>query len=89
MLDERLSAISVSYIAEQANLTVESVTNLLAGIRDEVVEVVKNQTVALNFGFGTLTLRVGGSVEFKSVRDSEPIEVPGEVRSMTLVPEND
>jgi DNA-binding CsgD family transcriptional regulator len=44
VLDERLSAISVSQIATEANLSVETVTNLLAGVRDEVVDlvVVKN-----------------------------------------------
>lgn len=49
-------------------MPVETVTSILAGIRDEIVDlvVVKKQNAQLNMAFGTLNLRAGGTVEFKS-----------------------
>lgn len=55
-------------IAEACQTSTETVTAFFAGIRDEVVDLVlnKNLNVSLNFGFGILNLRQGGTVEFKS-----------------------
>jgi len=49
-------------------MTVETVTSILSGIRDEIVDlvVVKKQNATINLQFGALSLRAGGTVEFKS-----------------------
>jgi hypothetical protein len=68
--------VSVNYgqIAEQSDLTVESVYSILAGVRDEIVNqvILKQGNAQLNFGFGTLYLRKGSLVEFKSYDQNEP-----------------
>jgi len=49
-------------------MAVETVTAILSGVRDEIVDlvVVKKQNASLNLGYGSLMLRAGGTVEFKS-----------------------
>jgi len=44
---------------------------ILTGIREEIFDLVimKKGSVLLNFGFGSLNLRAGGSVEFKSINN--------------------
>lgn len=58
----------MAQLAEQCGMTVETVTGVMSGVRDEIVDlvVVKKQNASLNLGFGTLNLRAGGTVEFKS-----------------------
>jgi len=55
-------------LADACGQTVETVQNILSGIRDEIVDsvMVKKNNAALSFGFGTLNLRHNGTVEFKS-----------------------
>lgn len=59
LIDEKLQTISVGKIAEKSDLSNETVTSVLAGVRDEIVELVstKKTNVTLNFGFGTLNLK--------------------------------
>jgi hypothetical protein len=68
ILDEKLVAISLNSLADASGMSVEAVTALLTGLRDEIVDivVVKKQSVSLNFNFGLLQLRAGGVVEFKT-----------------------
>lgn len=68
LIDEKLSTISVSQLADACNQTVETVTGILSGIRDEIVDfvLVKKNNASLNFGFGVLNLRAQGTAEFKS-----------------------
>lgn len=68
LLDEKLVTLSTTQLADECRTTVETVNSFLSGIRDEVVDLVvnKKQNATLNFGFGTLSLRHGGTVEFKS-----------------------
>jgi hypothetical protein len=68
LLEEKLVCVNLGKLAEACDLPMESVQNILAGIRDEIVDhvIVKKGNVSLNFGFGTLNLRAGGSIEFKS-----------------------
>jgi len=59
---------NASTLAESSGLSVETVTGILAAVRDEIVDLVlvKKNNVTLNLGFGILNLRQGGTVEFKS-----------------------
>lgn len=59
---------SVSALADNCGTNTETVTGILAGIRDEIVDLVigRKSNVSLNLGFGILNLRSGGTVEFKS-----------------------
>jgi hypothetical protein len=68
LLDEKLATLSTATIAEESLTSVETVNGLLSGIRDEIVDLVlvRKQNIVLNFGFGTLNLRQGGFVDFKS-----------------------
>lgn len=68
LLDENLVTISIAKVAEAADLSVETVTSILAGVRDEIVDLVmvRKTNATLNFGFGLLQLRIGGTIEFKS-----------------------
>jgi len=63
-----LTTLNVAQIADACKLTVETVTGLLSGIRDEIVDFVlsKKNNASLNFGFGILQLRGQGTAEFKS-----------------------
>lgn len=57
-------------------MAVETVTAILSGVRDEIVDlvVVKKQNASLNLSYGTLNLRAGGTVEFKSNNSGLAIE---------------
>jgi hypothetical protein len=68
LLDEKLTVLSINTIADATNQTVETVTGILAGIRDEIVDhvIIKKNNASLNFGVGVLSLRQSGTVEFKS-----------------------
>jgi hypothetical protein len=58
-LDEKLITVSVSQLADACNQTVETVSGLLSGIRDEILDLVlvSKKNASLNFGFGVLNLR--------------------------------
>ena len=68
LLDEKLSSLSVAQLSDLSAQTAETVTGLLAGVRDEIVESViqRKNNCSLNFGFGILNLRANGTVEFRS-----------------------
>jgi hypothetical protein len=68
LLDEKLSTLSVAQLSDLSAQTAENVTGLLAGVRDEIVESViqRKNNCSLNFGFGILSLRANGTVEFRS-----------------------
>jgi len=70
-------------------MTVEAVTSLLTGIRDEIVElvVVKKQNVTLNFLFGQLQLRAGGVVEFKTSSSGLAVEADCDKMASTMSPD--
>lgn len=70
-------------------MTVETVTAILSGIRDEIVDlvVVKKQNASLNFSFGTLNLRAGGTVEFKSSVSALAIET--DIDKLAASPQQD
>lgn len=55
-------------LAETCAASLETVTGLLAGIRDEIVDLVlaRKHNVTLAIGLGSLFLRSNGTVEFKS-----------------------
>ena len=74
ILNEKLTALSFGPIAEHCNTTTETVSSLLSGVRDEVVDnvLVKRKDVTLNFGVGTLNLRQGGFIEFRSAHVFAP-----------------
>lgn len=68
LLDEKLVAVNTAAVAEDCGAPVETVNGLLAGIRDEIVDLVitRKHNVQLNIGLGSLSLRHTGTVEFKS-----------------------
>lgn len=78
-------------LAEQCGTTVETVTGILSGVRDEIVDlvVVKKQNAALNLGFGTLNLRAGGTVEFKSNNGASNLAIEIDFEKTPLSPEHD
>jgi len=67
LLDEKLVNLNIAKISEASEIPTEAVTSILAGIRDEIVDliIVRKSSATLNFGFGSLFLR-NGTVEFKS-----------------------
>jgi hypothetical protein len=68
LLDEKLTNINFTAIAENSGAPSETVTSLLTGVRDEIVNHVINlkKEALLNCAFGWLTLRQAGTIEWKS-----------------------
>lgn len=68
LLDDKLSNINFAAIAENSGASNETVTSLLTGVRDEIVDHVINRKkeALLNCVFGSLTLRLAGTIEWKS-----------------------
>lgn len=78
LIDEKLQAVSVAKVADATDLSNETVSNIFAGVRDEIVDLVQNRktNVLLNFGFGSLHLKVGGTIEFKSTEGTATAAFP-------------
>jgi hypothetical protein len=57
-------SLNVANIADQVEVTAETVTKMLQGFRDEIVETVLNKNVnaSLTFGIGSLNLGKDGSI---------------------------
>lgn len=68
LLDDKLTNVNFAAIAENSGASNETVTSLLTGVRDEIVDHVINRKkeALLNCVFGWLTLRMAGTIEWKS-----------------------
>lgn len=77
LLDDKLVSVSLASVAEQSKTSLEAVNSVLSGVRDEIVDnvLVRKNNVAMNFGFGSLNLRAGGFIEFRSTSTALPDEV--------------